>query len=169
MIQHILWVREAKDVLVLQMWSDHGREMSFYYFYLFLPKVTVVTRKQGEKKGRRSSMKEFPKLPSSYIYLKKKHIHFLVHGHFTWSTFGLHLARGPKALNIHFLEIRLWKCDHEVVPCHKTSLWTWTGWVWGITGSSSRIDFFVFFWDKRLTGQRQSIGGSWPLDKFSIK
>ena len=29
---------------------------------------------------------------------KKKHIHFLVRGHSSWSTFGLHLVRSPKAL-----------------------------------------------------------------------
>jgi hypothetical protein len=28
---------------------------------------------------------------------KTRHIHFLVHGHFSWSTFNLHLVRGPKA------------------------------------------------------------------------
>ena len=27
---------------------------------------------------------------------------FLVHGHSSWSTFGLHLVRGPKALQIDF-------------------------------------------------------------------
>ena len=29
---------------------------------------------------------------------KSKHIHFLVHGHSSWSTFDLHLVRGSKAL-----------------------------------------------------------------------
>ena len=36
-----------------------------------------------------------------WAYLKKnQHFHFLVHGHSSWSTFGLHLVRGPKALYI---------------------------------------------------------------------
>ena len=33
-----------------------------------------------------------------HILQKNQHIHFLVHGHSSWSTFGLHLVRGPKAL-----------------------------------------------------------------------
>ena len=32
------------------------------------------------------------------IYLNNQHIHFLVHGHSSWSMVGLHLVRGPKAL-----------------------------------------------------------------------
>ena len=32
------------------------------------------------------------------IYFKKIHIHNLVHGHSSWSTFDLHLVRGQKAL-----------------------------------------------------------------------
>ena len=31
-------------------------------------------------------------------YIKKnQHVHFLVHGHSSWSTFDFHLVRGPKA------------------------------------------------------------------------
>ena len=41
----------------------------------------------------------FLKLPFLDIYYEKnEHIHFLVHGHSSWFTFGLHLVRGPKAL-----------------------------------------------------------------------
>ena len=29
---------------------------------------------------------------------KNQHIHFLVHGHSSWSTFDLYLVRAPKAL-----------------------------------------------------------------------
>ena len=32
------------------------------------------------------------------IYLENQHIRFWVHGHSSWSTFGLHPMRGPKAL-----------------------------------------------------------------------
>ena len=41
--------------------------------------------------------------PFFIIYLKNQHIHFLVHDHSSWSTFGLHLVRCPKALQIDFL------------------------------------------------------------------
>ena len=33
-----------------------------------------------------------------HFYIKNQHIRFLVYGHSAWSTFGLDLARGPKAL-----------------------------------------------------------------------
>ena len=37
-------------------------------------------------------------LPFLGIFKKNQHIHFLVHGHSSWSMFGLHLVRGPKTL-----------------------------------------------------------------------
>ena len=46
----------------------------------------------------------FSKLPFLGIYYKIQHIHFLVHGHTSWSTFDLHLVRGPKALWIDFFK-----------------------------------------------------------------
>ena len=30
---------------------------------------------------------------------KNRHIHFLVHGHSSWSTYGVHLVRGPRLQN----------------------------------------------------------------------
>ena len=50
------------------------------------------------------------------IYKKTQHIHFLVHGHISWSKFGLHLE-GPKGFVrwffIYWKEIEPWKLDHE--------------------------------------------------------
>ena len=43
------------------------------------------------------------------FFIKNQHIHFLVHGHSSWSSFGLHLMRGPKALYIEIL--RNWTKD----------------------------------------------------------
>ena len=40
----------------------------------------------------------FSKLP--FLKEKNQHIHFLVHGHSSLSTFGLNLVRGPKVLQI---------------------------------------------------------------------
>ena len=45
----------------------------------------------------------------------------MVHGQFSWSMFSLHLARGPKALRMHFLkkldhESITMKCDHGEMP-----------------------------------------------------
>ena len=45
----------------------------------------------------------FQTTPFWNCILKYKHVHFLVHGHSSWSTFNLHLVRGPKALEIDFL------------------------------------------------------------------
>jgi hypothetical protein len=37
--------------------------------------------------------------PSFLGYIiKNQHIHFLVYGHSSWSTFGLHVVRGRKTL-----------------------------------------------------------------------
>ena len=77
-------------------------------FIYLLPSVTIVTRKEGKNKGRRSNMKKIPKLPFLNTYFKNKNTPLLVHGHFSWSTFGFLLVRGSKALKMHFL----WRCDH---------------------------------------------------------
>jgi hypothetical protein len=48
----------------------------------------------------------------TYIYIKL-HIHFLVHGHSSWSTFDLHLMSSLKALYLYFLFfIFLKELDH---------------------------------------------------------
>ena len=37
------------------------------------------------------------------------------------------------------------------------------------TNMSTYFFLFLFFWDRRPTGQRQSIGDGWPPGKFSVK
>jgi hypothetical protein len=61
-------------------------------------------------------MKEIPKLFYffGHILEKNQHIHFQVHGHFSWSTFGIHLIRGLKTVRMHFKEIKPWNYYHEV-------------------------------------------------------
>jgi hypothetical protein len=67
-------------------------------FFKFLwSNVSIVMRKEGKKKGRISHVKKIPKTALFGHTLKKQHIHFLMHGHFSWSVFGLHLVKGPKA------------------------------------------------------------------------
>jgi hypothetical protein len=48
----------------------------------------------------------FSQLPFLGIYERKKIriFSFVVHGHSSGSAFGLHLVRGPKALQIDFLK-----------------------------------------------------------------
>ena len=51
------------------------------------------------RKDKRIFNFEFIQNYPFWTYVKKiQHIHFWVHGHFSLSTFGLHLVRGPKAL-----------------------------------------------------------------------
>jgi hypothetical protein len=53
-------------------------KLDFYFYFSFFPFKTTFLR---------------------YIFYKNQHIHLLVHGHSSWSTFGLHLARAQiKAL-----------------------------------------------------------------------
>ena len=87
----------------MQMFGDYGKEKPFKFFKIFLvPNVFIVMRKEGKEKGRRSNTKKIPKISLyEYIY-KKQHIHYLVYGHFPWSTFGLHLVGCPKAFKKHF-------------------------------------------------------------------
>jgi len=61
-------------------------------------------------------MKKIPKTAIFRYILKNQHIHFWVRAYFSWSMFGLHLVKGPKASKMQFLEIRPWKCDHENCP-----------------------------------------------------
>ena len=41
---------------------------------------------------------------------------FFIHGHFSWSTFCLHLLKGPKVCESAFVEIGPRKCDHGKTP-----------------------------------------------------
>ena len=60
------------------------------------------TREDKQKKNDQTPI--FSKLPFLDNYNKKTStFNFLVHGHSSWSTTGLRLVRGPKALSIDFL------------------------------------------------------------------
>ena len=59
-------------------------------------------RKEGKNKGKVKHY-SFPKIILFGCIFKKKSTHpLLVHGYFSWSTFGLHLVRGANALKMHF-------------------------------------------------------------------
>ena len=79
-----------------------------------MPNISMVTRKEGEEV-------KHEKIPKTFLFehiLKKSTHQILVLGHFSWSTFGLHLVMGPKAIKLHFCESRAMdrsmtmKCDH---------------------------------------------------------
>lgn len=54
--------------------------------------------------------------------LRHQHVHCLVHGHFYWSTFSLHLVRAPKALRMYVLEIGSRKYYHKLCQWKETPL-----------------------------------------------
>ena len=110
---------------------------NFLLITFFLPNIFRVT-KEGMK-GRRLEIKKIPKtILCGHIF--NQHIHFLVHGHSSWPTFHLRLARGSKALWMHFKNIGpwnnvLWCPDHtklKCIFCRWISLPQWFSW-WAIT------------------------------------
>jgi hypothetical protein len=52
--------------------------------------------KFGRDHGREMPFHNINILPNVF------RIRFLMHGHFSWSTFGLHLVWDPKTLRMHF-------------------------------------------------------------------
>ena len=57
----------------------------------------VKPREDKRKQNNGQTFKKIKIVVFGHI-LKNQHIHFLVHGHSSWSTFSLHLVRGPKSL-----------------------------------------------------------------------
>ena len=75
--------------------------MDFILFFVFFGRE--VEDKRRQKKIREWSNFNFFSTMTFWAYTKKnQHIHSLVHGLSSWSTYGLHLVRGPKALQIVF-------------------------------------------------------------------
>ena len=99
------------------------KKSNFQIFFWKEEKVTIREDQEWSNSFFFSS-----KLPFLDMDSKTQHIHFLVHGHSSWSTFGLHLVRGPKALQIDFLrnqtlEVGPWsqtmeKSSHFMVWLH---------------------------------------------------
>jgi hypothetical protein len=61
-----------------------------------------------------------------YIYILNQHIHFLVHGHSSWSTFDLHLVKVLKTLYIDLLrnqtmKVGPWNWIMKVGPWNQTT------------------------------------------------
>ena len=70
----------------------------------------------------------FQKCPFWACIKKNQHIHILVHGHSSRSTFGLHLVRGPRLSKLIFQEVGPWKLDHELRPLKKALVHGLTSW-----------------------------------------
>ena len=81
-----------------------------------------------KNKGECQTWRKFqPSLCGTNIQ-KNKPIHIMVYGHFSWSMFGLHRVKGPKALIFSFF----YKSNHEV--------WLWQNDIWHQTNSWSIIN-----------------------------
>ena len=102
MVQRVLqWERQTNALVEKDKdpWQRNVVIIIVQYIFLF--------KKGGEEKMKTRKDKRMVKLYFilffqnfliwAYIFLNQ-HIHFLVHGHSAWSTFGLHLVRGPKTL-----------------------------------------------------------------------
>ena len=115
--------RGERDSLVTNAKGPWQRNTVLMYIYIYIY-LSNVFHSYEEKRKKDKIEENFQNWPF-WTYIKKnQHIHFLVHGHFSWSTFGLHLIKGPETLRMQFLEIEPWKCYHEVWPWKK-ALWTW--------------------------------------------
>ena len=84
------------------------RRFSSHIFYTINKKWRHVKPKRKKKEW--SNLIFFQNCP------KNQRLHFLVHGHSSWSTFGLHLGRGPNLLKLMFYEVGPWKWDHWLRP-----------------------------------------------------
>ena len=108
-VHRVLHWERPKEVLSLQMLGDHDREISSFSSSSSPPpqkkNVTIIMGKEGENRGRRSSMKKNPKIPLFgliLIYLPNllfgAYLLLLVHIQYTPSE-------GPKGFKMCFLEI----------------------------------------------------------------
>ena len=101
-----------------------AEKYSFFIFF-FCKTIFIVTRKEGEKKKwRRSNTKNFFQTTLFGHIKKTKSLHPLsgACGHFSWSTFGLHLVMGPTTSRIHAffrnrpMEMLTWNGTMEKMP-----------------------------------------------------
>ena len=132
MVKHIL--KHITRYMSHENYIEHVQIESLIFF------VKIVVRRFAghifhtfNKKGRQVK----PKRRQSFrerlgfwacIYKKNQHLHFLVHGHSSWSTFGLHLVRGPRLSKLKFYEVRPWNSDHELGPLTKAIFHGLTSW-----------------------------------------
>ena len=113
MVQHVLhWERQRRLSC-----CKHQRTMAKKCFFLY----SFVKHSHNYNRRRRREGQTRRKLPKLSILDKyiEKHFRFLVHGHFSWSTFILHLLMGPKALIFFYDRIMkkgLWSVTIEKWP-----------------------------------------------------
>ena len=83
--------------------------------------------------------------------LKKQSVHSpLVHGHSSWSTFGLHLVRGPKGFcKLIFKETRPWMLDHQFHGpwCKPALIYMYVGVIWFVFPCSPTSPNISTWWN----------------------
>ena len=97
MIQRVLgWERQKR----CSERKRQGHMIEKYCYNKILMNVFFGGREDEDKirPNKWSNLNYFQNFPFWTYILKSHHIRFLVHGHSSWSTFSLHLVRGPKAL-----------------------------------------------------------------------
>ena len=90
------------------------RRFASHIFDTFNKKWRQVKPKRRQENGQTWIF--FKTTFFGHVLKKNHHIHFLVHGHSSWSTFGLQLVRGPRLSNLSFLRSRTMK----VGPWYRT-------------------------------------------------
>ena len=123
MIQQVLWWERQRRCYSRKKQGPIAEKCFCNKFLMKFYQGGEDEDKRRQEKGQ-TWIYFFTKLSFLDIYFLNQHIHFLVHDHSTYSTFSLHLVRGPKTLSIEFFEkIRPWmldpKSDHEKyhLPC----------------------------------------------------
>ena len=91
--------------------------MPFYFNFLMTNGFYSYEERREEEGEKVKPEEKFPKLPFLDIYLKNQHLHFLMHGHFSWSTSSFTSSQGPNFFkNKHFKKLDhesvIMKCDH---------------------------------------------------------
>jgi hypothetical protein len=105
-------VGEPEEILSLQMSGTMIEKCILLLFnYRYSGQTFHNYEKRREEGEKVKHAKKFSKF-SFVTYILKNSAHpFLVHRHFSWSTFGLHLVRGLKVLKCFFLRnraIKVW-------------------------------------------------------------
>ena len=97
MVQHVSQWERQKRCFVEKKQGPMAKKIMLLWFLMFFY--------WGENMKANSTRKKWSNIIFTlkttllgHIFKINQHIHFLVHGHSSWSTFGLHLVRNPNTL-----------------------------------------------------------------------
>ena len=110
MIQQVLWWEKQKSFSCCKSQGTMTRKCCFNNLFI-LGNHYCSQEERSKERGENKTCKKNLNFPFLGIFKKNQHIHFLVHGHSSWSTFNLLLMKGPKSLKF-WISHEPWKCDH---------------------------------------------------------